>query len=683
MKNFLFLSLLALSLSGCGKSVYDVHYPTPPSENSKTPNASRQQPLSASPVRATDATLPVEQNEIITFETQDDEVLQPQTEPQEQETDVEVKTEIIVQDEPEEEEELQEESPATAEQPNEAQEKSVAETQEAPQAKEPSLLSEIPELANVQFKPIDLNAALNEMKKSDQVFLKLPKNTQLQKLGEYAPSRNKKFLAMHESRLRQEIAELEKQRVQGFPQYDWEKAALKQLWELKVQSLRAVVSLQKQGTPARFLKSGGILAQAAISTNTSQALIQSFEEFCIASTANQFLKDSQRNASSKKEFETFLQELTLEQEDWIATFEKKTAEERIAYLVKEFELSPAEAANKIDESSFAKLIQNKVLTRINLNKIPLIKTRAQACIAKNRQDQLKELKSLQKKKPLLAVKSKKSNWSSYEKFFFQESGLKPILENDKETADLSELFSEQPFLLPESFTSKNIPASIAVTVTEDMEATWYQKNPGAPISLSKWYTFMALSQPERQKEKGLAACKDAKPSESLLQTMAEKYFLGIRSAFDSFNALIQNNNFACSIQGDDQNMAFKIPNDKAVTGFDFINNSNLKSVSFEFFKALLDQGQAPQVQITTDYRQILENWIQPAPEKKGLIQPMFLVVGYGLKGLDPFDLTEKPYLVIRDSSAPHPIHYRVDAQVLLKSIFGVFKILDIEAVPVQ
>ena len=56
-----------------------------------------------------------------------------------------------------------------------------------------------------------------------------------------------------------------------------------------------------------------------------------------------------------------------------------------------------------------------------------------------------------------------------------------------------------------------------------------------------------------------------------------------------------------------------------------------------------------------------------------------VIVGYG-EGIDPKDMVEKPYFILRDSFVNQPMHYKVAGDELLPRIQELHKITEVEHV---
>ncbi len=99
-------------------------------------------------------------------------------------------------------------------------------------------------------------------------------------------------------------------------------------------------------------------------------------------------------------------------------------------------------------------------------------------------------------------------------------------------------------------------------------------------------------------------------------------------------------------------------------------------ITFSLLKTMIDYKKPPILHIDSDAREEVEDWIRITGN--GRFEHIFVVVGYGTEDIDPFTLRKGPYFLIRDSLGSRPIHYKVSAENLLKSSFGVFKISQLE-----
>lgn len=86
---------------------------------------------------------------------------------------------------------------------------------------------------------------------------------------------------------------------------------------------------------------------------------------------------------------------------------------------------------------------------------------------------------------------------------------------------------------------------------------------------------------------------------------------------------------------------------------------------------LIDRGIPTLAIIRFAARSIEEDWIRPEP--LGGIGHALNIVGYG-EAIDPFDLQRKDVLIVRDSLVPHAMHYRIAADELLPITEGLYKV---------
>lgn len=93
-----------------------------------------------------------------------------------------------------------------------------------------------------------------------------------------------------------------------------------------------------------------------------------------------------------------------------------------------------------------------------------------------------------------------------------------------------------------------------------------------------------------------------------------------------------------------------------------------KKPSFEFFKALVDSGHPPIVQVDSDKRNENSNWLEI--ESGGRSAHVLNVVGYD-EVLDPLTLCFSKVFIVRDSLGKKTIEYRVSATNLIEHLQGV------------
>lgn len=95
---------------------------------------------------------------------------------------------------------------------------------------------------------------------------------------------------------------------------------------------------------------------------------------------------------------------------------------------------------------------------------------------------------------------------------------------------------------------------------------------------------------------------------------------------------------------------------------------------FQFFKALIDNGYPPIVQINTDARNESGEWLQF--KAFGEFEHVLNVVGYD-EGVDPWTLCPTKYFIVRDSLGKRKIHYKVPAANLLSHLQSVYQVTDV------
>ena len=73
-----------------------------------------------------------------------------------------------------------------------------------------------------------------------------------------------------------------------------------------------------------------------------------------------------------------------------------------------------------------------------------------------------------------------------------------------------------------------------------------------------------------------------------------------------------------------------------------------------------------------------EDWLHIPPMTTGILH-IAVIVGYG-QSIDPRDMVEKPYFILRDSFVDQPMHYKVAVDELLPRITELHKITEVEHV---
>ena len=99
-----------------------------------------------------------------------------------------------------------------------------------------------------------------------------------------------------------------------------------------------------------------------------------------------------------------------------------------------------------------------------------------------------------------------------------------------------------------------------------------------------------------------------------------------------------------------------------------------------FFRILIDKGFPPTVSIDTDNRSENEGWLNIS---KNIFADnrshVLTVVGYG-EDINPKNLCQEKYLLVRDSLGKKLIHYKVPAKNLLAHLLGIYKITGVKDV---
>ena len=97
-------------------------------------------------------------------------------------------------------------------------------------------------------------------------------------------------------------------------------------------------------------------------------------------------------------------------------------------------------------------------------------------------------------------------------------------------------------------------------------------------------------------------------------------------------------------------------------------------IDLNFIKTLIDHKKPPMVVVDTDTCKYSEGWMYLMG---GKMKHAVVIAGY-CEGVDPIDLKNKPYLIIRNSMLDQPVHYRVDANEFIKHIDELHKITAME-----
>ena len=102
-------------------------------------------------------------------------------------------------------------------------------------------------------------------------------------------------------------------------------------------------------------------------------------------------------------------------------------------------------------------------------------------------------------------------------------------------------------------------------------------------------------------------------------------------------------------------------------------------IDCSFIRLLIDNQQPPIVALSSNARKLSgEDWLHIPPMTTG-IGHVAVIVGYG-QSIDPRDMMEKPYFILRDSFVDQPMHYKVAVDELLPRITELHKITEVEHV---
>lgn len=112
---------------------------------------------------------------------------------------------------------------------------------------------------------------------------------------------------------------------------------------------------------------------------------------------------------------------------------------------------------------------------------------------------------------------------------------------------------------------------------------------------------------------------------------------------------------------------------------DWRNRNSWEKIDCSFIRLLIDHQQPPMVILSSNARKLSsEDWLH-IPPMGTRISHVAVIVGYGQR-IDPRDMVEKPYFILRDSFVDQPMHYKVAADELLPIISELHKITKVEHV---
>ena len=94
-------------------------------------------------------------------------------------------------------------------------------------------------------------------------------------------------------------------------------------------------------------------------------------------------------------------------------------------------------------------------------------------------------------------------------------------------------------------------------------------------------------------------------------------------------------------------------------------------------KRILSADKSMVVTIAKDSRLITEDWVRP--ESSGHYAHVINLVGYD-HGLDPTDMVDKDYFIIRDSFTKVPMHYKMSAAELIPILMDIYKVHSVKKV---
>ena len=104
-----------------------------------------------------------------------------------------------------------------------------------------------------------------------------------------------------------------------------------------------------------------------------------------------------------------------------------------------------------------------------------------------------------------------------------------------------------------------------------------------------------------------------------------------------------------------------------------------EKIDCSFIRLLIDHQQPPIVVLSSNARKLSgEDWLHIPPMTTSMGH-VAVIVGYG-QGIDPRDMVEKPYFILRDSFVDRPMHYKVAVDELLPKIRELHKITEVEHV---
>ena len=104
-----------------------------------------------------------------------------------------------------------------------------------------------------------------------------------------------------------------------------------------------------------------------------------------------------------------------------------------------------------------------------------------------------------------------------------------------------------------------------------------------------------------------------------------------------------------------------------------------EEIDCSFIRLLIDNQQPPIVALSSNARKLSgEDWLHIPPMTTGTGH-VAVIVGYG-QSIDPRDMVEKPYFILRDSFVDQPMHYKVAVDELLPRIAKLHKITEVEHV---